>query len=239
MSDAAVHAPQWLMYGLFDPSRTRPEVIERLADVKGVYDQCVRTIDGESLSVVVSAIPEGVQLSSPSVQEIIAFKRVVDAAFDGGPVIPLRFGTVVHTADQARAVMREKESIYVDLLGRLDGQVEMGICMRLNERAPQEDGPPSYRSDRPGTAYLLARQQSIARERERAESVAAPFREALEPLATSVAMSPRHDAEDPVSIAFLIPRESADAFREAAGTVSPPGVDEIEVVGPWAPYSFV
>jgi hypothetical protein len=227
------------MYGLFDPSRTPPEVIKGLADIQGVYNQSVQTIKGGSLSVVVSAVPDGVQLSSPSVQEIIAFKRVVDATFDGGPVIPLRFGTVVQTDEQARAVMREKESIYVDLLGRLDGQVEMGICMRLKERETEEDGPPSYRSDRPGTAYLLARQQSIARERERAEAAATPFREALEPLATSVSMSPRHDAEDPLSIAFLVPRESADAFRETAGTVAAAGVDEVEVVGPWAPYSFV
>ncbi|PEN14590.1 hypothetical protein CRI94_06095 [Longibacter salinarum] len=240
MTDVATKAPQLLLYAMFDPERTDAGTLRDVFDMSGVQDQPIRSIPGKDLSVLASPVEDSSVISSPSMGEVLAFKRVVDTAFQGGPLIPLRFGTLVRSNGQAEIVLQEKGHLYADLLGRLDGQAEMGICLSLkSEGNGENDRIPSYRGDRPGTAYLLARQQSLVRERQRAEALVAPFREALGSLATSVSTSPRHDAEESVSIAFLVPRKNVDRFREIAGEVSVPAARSVEVVGPWAPYSFV
>jgi hypothetical protein len=42
-----------------------------------------------------------------------------------------------------------------------------------------------------------------------------------------------------VSLAFLVDRSRVEAFREAIADVRASGVESADVVGPWAPYSFV
>jgi hypothetical protein len=282
-------SPPLLLYAFFDADRTDAGVIRDVCGAAGVQEQPVQSMDAGALTVLASSVPDAERLSSPPVDDVLAFKRIVEAAFDGGPLIPLRFGTVVRSAARVMQIGEEKASAYAKLLDRLEGHVEMGISLTLASEATEEtealetealetealetealetealetealetgdgrarlgengsarsvdsaNGEPSYPGDRPGTAYLLARQQQLAKKRRRAEEAAAPFREALSPLATSTSTSPRHDAEDALSLAFLVPREQADPFRRAAENVSSPSVTAAEIVGPWAPYSFV
>lgn len=262
-------SPPLLLYAFFDAARTDASVIRDVCGAAGVQEQPVQSMDAGGLTVLASPVPDAERLSSPPVDDVLAFKRIVEAAFDGGPLIPLRFGTVVRSEARATQIAEEKASAYAELLDRLEGHVEMGVSLTLASAAPAAtdeaetegaetrdgdaqpgengaakpvaagNGEPSYPGNRPGTAYLLARQQQLEQKRRRAEEAAAPFREALEPLATSTSTSPRHDAEDALSLAFLVPREQAEAFRQAAENVSAPSVTAAEVVGPWAPYSFV
>jgi hypothetical protein len=240
MTASASPTGSLLLYAVYDPKRCEGAAVRRVLDGTGVHERPVHVLDCGTLSVLASPVTDTDALASPSVEQILAFKSVVDGLFHGGPVVPLRFGTVASSRDQAVALVAQKESIYADLLGRLDGQVEMGVRLQLADVEPVEEpaGPP-YRDDRPGTAYLLAKQKSLSRAQRRRRAAVRPFQEALEPFATEVSTSPGHDADATVSMAFLIPHTEEDGFRDAVSRVETPNVASVDVVGPWAPYSFV
>ena len=237
---AATPKGSLLLYAVYDSKRCEGAALRSVLSDEGVHERPVRVIDCGTLCVLASPVTDTDALASPSVEQVLAFKSVVDGLFQGGPVVPLRFGTVVSSREQAVSLIAQKETIYADLLGRLNGQVEMGVRLQLADVEPVEEpaGPP-YRDDRPGTAYLLARQKSLSRAERRRRAAVRPFREALEPFATEVSTSPGHDAEASVSMAFLIPHTEEDGFRDAVSRVKTPNVASVDVVGPWAPYSFV
>ena len=108
----------------------------------------------------------------------------------------------------------------------------MGV--RLSLRPDDAEVEPSsgtaYRSDRPGTAYLLARHRKRDGRRRRAvRTYRTELADWFDEMATSSA-----ETDDSVSLAFLV-----DRSRDAIAEVRASGVESVDVVGPWAPYSFV
>lgn len=237
-----------LLYAVYDPSRSRAGEIAERTEMTGVAECPVWTVGSGSLAALASPIPSSAPwIHAPSVETVLTFKSVVDRAFAAGPVIPLRFGTVVDSASRASSILAKKHDHYRSLLGRLEGQVEMGLRLSLTPLdAERGGGDPSSDADegadpgdRPGTSYLLARRHRMRCARERVERAVEPFRDGVASIITSMTTSVPEDADAPVSVAFLVPREQEAAFRSAVTAVTAPDVDHVDVVGPWPPYSFV
>jgi hypothetical protein len=239
----------WLLYAIFDPERMDTSRLQQVMDRPGVMEQPLETISAGPLGVVASPVPDRQSLRSASVDEVLAFRSVVEAVFRAGPVVPLRFGTVAESPQHAASLVRENETTYLDLLPRLQGRVEMGISVEMEEADASEKGQPleaeesqaaeSGESERPGTTYLRRKQQQLAQERVRFEEIVSPFQRNVTEQIEGVALGTPTASRGRVSLAFLIPRGEVDRFRETVKQVGAPEAASVDVVGPWAPYSFV
>lgn len=233
-----------LLYAIYDPDRSRAGEFAQQG-APGVAERPVRSVECGSLAVLASSIPsEAPWIHTPSVETVLAFKSVIDRAFASGPVIPLRFGTVVGSASRASSVVAEKHRHYLSLLDRLEGHIEMGLRLTLGDDEPEGDpcgeaGQADGAGHRPGTSYLLERRKRMHRAQRRVERAVEPFRNGVASITTSTITSTSGDANASVSVAFLLPREQEVAFRSAVASITAPGVDQVDVVGPWPPYSFV
>ena len=225
-----------LVYGIL---RAEASADGELASVagKGVEERPVSVIEQAGLVALGSSHADAAGLSAADPDDALAHKAVVDRVFSRTTVIPVRFGTTVDDAASLRRHLHEEAHRYRQTLDRIDGRAEVGV--RLSLRPDDAETEPSsgtaYRSDRPGTAYLLARHRKRDGRRRRAvRTYRTELADWFDQMTTSSA-----ETDDSVSLAFLVDRSRTDAFRDAIAEVRASGVESVDVVGPWAPYSFV
>jgi hypothetical protein len=169
---------------------------------------------------------------------------VVRAAVPAGPVLPLRFGTVVADEDGARRLLREHAATARERLDRIGDAREWGVRLvrSLTEQEPATTGP---REELSGTEFLTRRRQAL-RERDDAAQAARVAAESLEAaLAPHVTESLRRGGAPGSSllldVAYLVPPGSEAGFlaeAERLGADLRPSGLSLEVTGPWPPYSF-
>jgi len=232
-----------LLYGIVRGSATSN--FDSVCGRSGVQQQPVDLIRCGPLAVFASPLEDVEALRTPSISAALKHKSIVDAAFAHGTVLPMRFGTHVDTREALGEVLHPQEERYRIQLKRLEGYAEMGVRLTFalsSAAQPAElgaDKSMAYRSSRPGTAYLLARQRERSATEQKTHRIVQALRDKLGDLSSDSSFSSDPEVSDGVSVAFLVPRGQTDAFREKTLDVTVPGVSSTEVVGPWAPYSFV
>jgi Gas vesicle synthesis protein GvpL/GvpF len=171
---------------------------------------------------------------------------VVRAIAGVGPVLPLRFGTVVPDEDAAARLLEEHAAAARAQLRRVADSREWGVKLVRRVGEPVAAGPrPIDREDVSGTEYLSRRRQAL-QDRDAAERSAAEAVGLLEnTLRPHVRESLRRGGSPGSSLlldlAFLVPPESETAFLAAAAELREqlqPDALEVEVSGPWPAYSF-
>ncbi|WP_405743171.1 GvpL/GvpF family gas vesicle protein [Streptomyces sp. NBC_01525] len=188
-----------------------------------------------------------------------AHHDVVTAAAAGGPTVPLPLATLYLSHERATAALGANLERFRAALGRVAGRVEWGVKVYVVESDTTARPAPSAPPETPqpgsqrvsGRAYLSRlrhRQHSRELNRESALAAAEQVDRAVREMAVG---SVRHRLHGPeatgrdrtqvMNAAYLIAEERGD---ELATTIrrlrDSPGFDniEIEVSGPWAPYSF-
>lgn len=243
MDDAPFTNDATLLYGIVDGTAT--DQFAPVCEQTGVQKHDVTLVRCGPLAVFASPVSDVEALHSPDVRIALAHKSVVDTAFERGTVLPLRFGTYVTSRTELNDALQAQQQRYRIQLDRLNGYAEMGIRLTfsLPKATSSSPGLPSddasYRSDRPGTAYLLARQRERSDVEQKAYRIVRAFQDKLTTLTADSSFAADPEMTDGASVAFLVARSQTDSFREAALDLSVPGVASTEVVGPWAPYSFV
>jgi hypothetical protein len=171
---------------------------------------------------------------------------VVRAAVGSGPVLPLRFGTVVPDEAAASRLLREHGGSAREQLRRIAGTREWGVkLVRSLDAEPAPVGPrPSERRGVTGTEYLAHRRQALERHENAeadAERAADVLQETLRPHVTECLRRGGSPGSSLLlDLAFLVPIEGEAAFLAAAADLGE-GFEGfgVEVSGPWPPYSFV
>lgn len=169
---------------------------------------------------------------------VVAHERVVEAAMQTIPVLPLRFGTVLdeslflafidmHVDRIRRLLIKVADKVEVTL----KVFVPSGVETRLQGEEP-----------RTGVAYLLQRQRDALRERKRAEyakGLVMEIESTLTPWITE-----RHHRLVPTAhvlatLNYLIPQSALGAWTQAAADLQArfPDLDFL-ASGPWPPYHF-
>jgi hypothetical protein len=186
-----------------------------------------------------------------------AHQEVLERALAAGPVIPMRFGTVVSDEASLVAYVDERRDGFLATLGELEGKREWGVKVladdeRLREglHAEAEPGAPLPPSE--GAAYL-ARKRDERRLEERVAAYATAAAEAIHRELTALAdraatvaqtIGPSDERRRLLlNAAYLVDAQGEAAFRAAAEELGRrhAGDDGIAVAlsGPWPPYSFV
>jgi hypothetical protein len=224
-----VSAGKRLAYAIFrDPGGDPAE----LADFPEV-----ETLAESGLAVAYSRV--GLEAAAPTPERVEGFAAVVAALHRSRAVLPLRYG-LLDGDDALRARLLGRRDA---LLARLDAVTdceEMGLrLLPVGAPLPMPEQPAEAST---GAAYLLARRDEFARRdaaRNAAESASARALEALAPLARESRSEPPTPSRGALaSLAFLVPRDQIERFREAVRGLRVGSMESILLSGPWPPYNF-
>jgi hypothetical protein len=238
-------------YGITLAELPLPDDVPALTD-----DAAVGRVPNGSLALLVSPVTsDQLRIDEDDLSEtgrLATLARghdaVVRAAAVAGPVLPLRFGTVVPDEDAARRLLAEHAAAALDRLQRIGTAREWGVKLvrRLSADAvPVGAGDARGRAGLTGTEYLARRRQAL-RDQDAADAAAGRaaelLEEALRPHTTeSLRRGGSPGSSLLLDLALLVRPEEETAFLAAAAAarerLEPDGV-EVEVSGPWPPYSF-
>ena len=214
-------------------------------------DRDVDVIEHGEVSMLVSAVGEdALRLRR---ETIMAHANVLQAAFEHGPVLPMRLGTAMPDAE---AVVRELLAPHASHLARrldaLDGKAEMQVKAVYSEEPLLRsvlDRDPALRRAVDRSRNLPASATHFEQIRI-GEAIAAAVQargavdgeallSALRPLALAVSVSPPHHERAVLNAAFLIDAERLREFDGAVEQLSLERSSEIEfkLIGPLPGYS--
>lgn len=197
-----------------------------------------------------------------------AHHDVIDAASALAPTAPMRLATIYHGDERVSSLLESRGDEFVAALSRVSGRVEWGVKAYADPgtfaRARADTAGQSRGADAdagqgasagtastasPGTAYLVkrraqqeSRQESWRGAAARGEDIDADLREIAEDARRHPPQDPRlsgHGGWMILNGAYLVDAGRDEEFRSAFARVAEryPEI-ELELTGPWAPYSF-
>jgi hypothetical protein len=224
----------------------------------------VELVGAERFSVLVSRVSSSLFADANGGGEDLAWleapvrahQEVLERALASGPVIPMRFGTVV--ADEAALVayVDERREGLLATLSELEGKREWGVKVvadweRLRERLREEGERAEAAPLSEGAAYL-ARKRDDRRLEERLEAFTADVADrihvelaglAVRAATVAQVLAPLDDRRKLLlNAAYLVDVDREEAFRRTVDDLRRRFADGgigLALSGPWPPYSFV
>jgi Gas vesicle synthesis protein GvpL/GvpF len=222
-------------------------------DAPGIGDggRSLRLLPWETLAAIVSDVQR--HEVGAATRSLRAHARVLDAAIEHGPVVPLRFGTMVDDeAGVVSDVLQPHRDRLHELLERLGEHVELSVKARYDEdlivrELVTADPLIAALHERiagvdPEAAYYeriqIGERVAAALEERRARD-AEEIYELLGDVADDACAGEPLDPHMAVNGTFLVRRTAVDAFNDAIGSVAREHPElEVRYVGPLPPYSF-
>jgi hypothetical protein len=247
--DVAEPGPALYAYGITTAALPVPDGVEALTG-----DAPLQQVTADDLALLVSPVhADQLRVDEDDLSEtgrLATLARghdaVVRAAALRGPVLPLRFGTVVPDEAAARRLLVEHGDSARGRLRRIGNAREWGV--KLVRRLDQPVPVGSRARDRAGvsgTEYLARRREALD-QHDVAEAAAEQAADLLvEALDQHVTESLRRGGAPGSSLlldlAVLVEADGEAGFLATAAELrqrlEPDGL-ELEVSGPWPPYSF-
>jgi hypothetical protein len=237
-----------------------------LSWLAGVGGTAVRAVPCGSLTAVVSDVDlaefgadaRGGNLGNMEWLERTAraHHHVIGALSAAMPVLPMRLATVYGSeAAMAKAFVAQGAEVR-DALARVGGRVEWGVkaYALTGEDEPAQARPASAASldgggEGAGLAYLRARRDQLAAQRDSRRGAADSARAVHAELAVHAAQARLHPPQPPqlsgdhrpmlLNASYLVDRDEVAGFTSAVAAVAAdhPAL-HLELTGPWPPYSF-
>jgi hypothetical protein len=207
-------------------------------DLRGLDDAPLLTVTGGGVTAFASQHTD-LELEANE-SALWKHEDVVEALMDSATVLPMRFGSTLPTIAAVRAMLVERSGELAAALERVRGAVELGIRV-LGE--PADESPrqastlvaaASGAPPGPGASYLL---QRLGRSRE----INTLVERVHEPLAALARASRRRELGTSrlvFSGAYLVDRDSVEAFRARVEELDEENPASIVCTGPWPPYGF-
>ncbi|MFE1176098.1 GvpL/GvpF family gas vesicle protein [Streptomyces sp. NPDC058773] len=248
--------------------RLTPSALSGLTGLAGLAEGFpVRTLPLGPLTAVVQHVPAAEftedawqrRLSDRAELERCAraHHEVVTAAAACGPTVPLALATLYRGDERAQQALGADRDRFAAALARIEGHAEWGVKVSLAAAAPgSRSAPPAPPrggggpSGGAGRAYL-ERKRGLHRAREqhhdRALQAAEDIDAALSRLATATRRLRPHSQEmtgergrlQVLNAAYLVTAVREKELLDAVETLRRRTGAEVEVSGPWVPYSFV
>jgi len=218
---------------------------------QGVGGNIVQVVSHNGLAAAVTAISSGKMAEDAST--LLSYHKAIESFHLEGTVIPLRFPTVVDQESDVERLLLEQAERYKSLLKKLDGCVEMGVRVIVDEIGPAPVTPESSSSlsvsTGPGAAYLTR-----LKDRQNAEEKALKANQAIVERYGSFFTGAFADFKSEysklthpfapsgsilLSLHFLVPEKSLGQFRKIYSELVAPERKKMMLSGPWPPYNFV
>ncbi|GAA1646457.1 GvpL/GvpF family gas vesicle protein [Georgenia ruanii] len=222
-------------------------------DVAGVGGGRVRLRTLGDVAALVSGVPDPEVIGLPA--EVRAHAAVLDAVAQAGPVLPMRFGTVVPDVDALREALAPDGVAHLqEDLDRLADAVQYTLTVRYRQEAviaELVEEQPEIRRLReatagvaPGAAYYerirLGELVVHGFEQKRVGDTAA-LTDALGPVVLDLRARETGQVEDVLEAAVLVRRGEQRRFDDTVEALASQRVGRMtfRLVGPQAPYDFV
>lgn len=228
-----------------------------LPRLTGVAGTDVRALERSGLRAFVGEVPLeefGEEALRQNLEDLAwlestarAHNDVVDSLARATPTAPVRLVTVYSGDEQVAALLDQREEEFRAVLSRIAGRSEWGVKVYVDQERAAQSAPANAVRERPGMAYLKRRRHDL-QSREEAWQQAASRAAAIDDALAALSVATRkHPAQDPqlsgrkewmvLNAAYLVDDERRDEFTRAANSIHDPDI-EIQLTGPWAPYSF-
>jgi hypothetical protein len=183
----------------------------------------------------------------------LAHEEVIEHFSGARAVLPMKLFTLFASDERAAAHVRERREGLDRVLDRVDGRVEWGVRIRLDDVRAREVLAAEARDTaggRSGTAFLLRKKLEQDASRELAGRLRAEMDDAFAELAAGASEAVRREpAATPESggrllldAAFLVPTQRGAEFEaiveRCAARLAPRACD-VTLTGPWPPYNFI
>jgi Gas vesicle synthesis protein GvpL/GvpF len=231
----------YLVYCVF--SSRQPE---SLSPPLGVGGDPVVILCNSDLGAAVSA---GSGFQTPNVSRLLAYERVVEYIHGQRSLIPMRYGCVFDERPQIIGFLQERKDEYQSLLDKLDGTVEMGIRILLQDSETGKNRPLTAvartgKGNCPGTAYLMSRKEYYAAQDGHKDKLHCMAQTLCQRL-SGYFVGNREECwalsehTTLLSLQFLMQRVSVAPFAGVVRSIAEELQWKLLLSGPWPPYNFV
>jgi DnaJ-domain-containing protein 1 len=180
-------------------------------------------------------------------QSLLIHQRVLEGAMAQGPLLPVKFGTVLASPEEIETVLTRYQARFLDAFSEVGDAVEIDLSATWDEGAVLADVAPVaavQSADGPDVESLEDRIRLGSLVAERLEQRRDKYRQRavsdLAPLARDLQSVPRPTDELVFNLAFLVEREDLDRFEAGVDRLGEDLGDRLSFryVGPLPPYSF-
>jgi hypothetical protein len=234
----------------------------RLSGLVGVSGEPIRAVTSTGLTAVVGTVgldqfgEDGLRRNLEDLDWLAATARAHDAVISAiarfGPVVPMRMATVYLDDERVSELLEARHDDFIAALRHVTARAELGVKAYADPEtlAKQQDSAGGGAGEKmSGTAYLMRRRRALAANDE-AFRVAAKHADRIHARLLSHAVDGKRKPASDRSLSgrsdwtvlngtYLVDTEGIDGFRALVASVArdSPGI-ELEVTGPWPPYSF-
>ncbi len=233
----------------------------RFDRLRGVAGEPVRAVSGSDVTAVVGTVgldefgEEALRRNLEDLDWLAATARAHDAVISalagGGPVVPLRMATVFLDDGRVRQLLEARHDDFVAALDQVTAREELGVKAYADPKVLTGEDESGHRPGEKlmGAAYLMRRRRALASQDDAFRIAAAHAERIHAGLLEHAVDGKRRPASDRrlsgrdgwtvLNGTYLVEKDRVDAFRAAVATIdrNTPGI-ELEITGPWPPYSF-
>jgi len=187
-----------------------------------------------------------------SVPHLEEFAAVVAELHRWHTIVPFRYGCTFDSETELSALLEEHRPAWLASLHGVEQCDEYSVhLLPSSGTSAQETGvravfrgpEPEESTERPGTAYLLARRAELAHaecHQRHAEDRADQVRRAVDGHYRECYIDPGPQRPcELITLVFLVPRRSSSEFLAALAGLPEATSQQLLATGPWPPYHFV
>lgn len=234
----------------------------RISGLHGVAGEPVRAVTHAGLTAAVGTVglgefgEDGLRRNLENLDWLAATARAHDAVISAiarfGPVVPMRMATVYLDDARVSGLLEARHDDFVAALRHVTGRAELGVKAYADPQVllgAQETAHASAGEKMSGTAYLMRRRRALTA-KDDAFRIAAGHAERIHARLLDHAVDGKRKPATDRSLSgrtdwtvlngtYLVNTEDIDDFSAAVAALDRdiPGID-VEVTGPWPPYSF-
>lgn len=210
----------------------------------------VHTVNYKDLAAVVSDVPIG-PLDSTR-ENVLAHEHVNETVMRDHTVIPMSFGTIFKTRDDALELLRSAHDAFDDVLLKMQNKLEFGLKVLWDRDAViaqiEEEDEDIRRlrneiASQKGSTYFARMQYGRLLENAlqgRSERYVSGILEELRSAAVAARINKPIGDKMILNGAFLVSRDSEGAFDQSIKQVAAQHEKlTFKYTGPWPPYNFV
>jgi hypothetical protein len=210
----------------------------------------VHTVNYKDLAAVVSDVPIG-PLDSTR-ENVLAHEHVNETVMREHTVIPMSFGTIFKTREDALELLRSAHDAFDDVLSKMQNKLEFGLKVLwdrdavISEIERQDEDIRRLRNEiasQKGSTYFARMQYGRLIEaalQARSERYVSGILEELRSAAVAARINKPIGDKMILNGAFLVSRDSEGAFDQSIKQVAAQHEKlTFKYTGPWPPYNFV
>ena len=245
---------QQMIYAILSPKSSQPALDTLITQIKGIAGTELQTISHGEISAIVGEISKADLVASRS--DVLQYAGVIEALAELGPVLPVRFGSLMESTDSVRNMLQRNSIEIQQNLLKVENKSEFGLKIlcdpeelkaQLKARSETTSGTPVVTSiERKSSVYMDYVNKKLSEHRVEEmllvhiDSVITEISRLLTRLEAITKFTKMASPTTLVDALFLIEKKKKEELIRVVEEVQKkyPSLRFV-MTGPWPPYNFV